>query len=281
VEVSKGRASRDFEAASILHATNFEAFSSASIINIWDVFLPTLVCPDVERVGRVGDGGKWVCGIASRFGVPHTAAMTGPLASEAIQADAGARWQLGDAAPAPCVMYSFGISTDISFEMDVLRRTPCEVLAFDPTIGELPFGTLPEGSAWRTASLDEGTRRRIKFRKAALGSGVSGSCGHAHLICDGLLDLMASNDHAFVDFLKVDVEGAEWSIFHQLEVDTRGSPSGLPVGQVMIELHVTASTHVLNVSSFFNAMETWGLIPFSREVSIFACASALARVRSY
>jgi hypothetical protein len=30
---------------------------------IWDWFTPDHVCPTMERVGRLGDGGKWICDV--------------------------------------------------------------------------------------------------------------------------------------------------------------------------------------------------------------------------
>ena len=48
----------------------------------------------MERVGRVGDGGKWMCGIEY-------------LASRSE----------------PCVMYSYGIRGDVSFEVEVVEAS--------------------------------------------------------------------------------------------------------------------------------------------------------------
>lgn len=55
---------------------------------IWDFYTPDYNCPLLkERVGRLGDGGKWVCGL---------------------------RALLEDR---PCLIYSLGSAGDISFEV--------------------------------------------------------------------------------------------------------------------------------------------------------------------
>ena len=76
-------------------------------LRIWDFFGPDYTCPySKERVGRIGDGGKWVCGM---------------------------RALLEDR---PCLVYSVGSRGDISFEEEFLSRTACEVHTFDPDLSQ-------------------------------------------------------------------------------------------------------------------------------------------------
>ena len=74
----------------------------------WDYFMPVYNgCPAKEKLGvvpRLGDNGKWTCGVQSL-----------------LQREG-------------CVVYSFGSNGDTSFEEDVLRKTVCEVHTFDPTL---------------------------------------------------------------------------------------------------------------------------------------------------
>jgi len=60
-------------------------------------------CTDVERIGRPGDGGKWICKDHIKQGA--------------------------------CVIYSLGSSNEFSFEQDAKDRLGCEVHTFDCTIG--------------------------------------------------------------------------------------------------------------------------------------------------
>ncbi|EKM54906.1 uncharacterized protein PHACADRAFT_259072 [Phanerochaete carnosa HHB-10118-sp] len=71
---------------------------------LWDFFLPVFRCPHlVQRVGTLGDGGKWVCGL-----------------------DRIARQSK------PCTIYSFGINGESSFEAALLEAAPhCEVWGYD------------------------------------------------------------------------------------------------------------------------------------------------------
>ena len=55
-----------------------------------------------RRLGRRGDGGKWVCD-------PHRISRQ-----------------------SSCLVYSFGSSEEYSFEQDVVNKLKCEVHTFDP-----------------------------------------------------------------------------------------------------------------------------------------------------
>ena len=73
---------------------------------LWlDPFRDIYRCPVVmEKVGKLSDGGKWVCGVDSVLQRPG------------------------------CVVYSFGSNGDTSFEEAILNRTTCAVFTFDPTL---------------------------------------------------------------------------------------------------------------------------------------------------
>ena len=63
----------------------------------------------MERVGAVGDGGKWLCSL------------------DALAARGAA-----------CVVYSYGVRDDVSFEAELAARTNCSVHLFDPSIAGMP-----------------------------------------------------------------------------------------------------------------------------------------------
>lgn len=71
----------------------------------------------MERIGRLGDGGKWVCGMSKYEQLP---------------------------ASRPCVVYSFGVQTESSYEDETIERTHCEVWAYDFSVTDFGKQLTPE-----------------------------------------------------------------------------------------------------------------------------------------
>jgi len=90
--------------------------------NTWYLWEPTWSCPFEERVGKLGDGGKWLCGL--RF------------------------------LKSPCVVYSFGSNYDITFETDVASISQCEIHIFDPTVTGPPEG-LPSRTTFHMIGISD------------------------------------------------------------------------------------------------------------------------------
>ena len=117
-------------------AVNCEASGAAAWYQSnWE---PAFTCQHERRVGRWGDGGKWVCD-------PYRITTN----------------------KQSCLVYSVGSYNDFSFEEGVwLDVSPeCEVHTFDPTIGEQP-SNLPVGKnihfhPWGLASQDEGSYKTL------------------------------------------------------------------------------------------------------------------------
>jgi hypothetical protein len=65
--------------------------------------LPSFAGHDLQRVGRSGDGGKWLC---AKLALLH----------------------------APCDIFSLGSHMDFSFEEEMLKSTPCHIHTFDCTV---------------------------------------------------------------------------------------------------------------------------------------------------
>jgi hypothetical protein len=94
----------------IVTASNLELIDSWSFANwtfLFDYFLPSFNCPhSVEKIGQMGDGGKWVCGL------------------EVFQDHS-------------CIVYSFGVRGDSSFEAEVIKTTNCLIFAFEGSVSKL------------------------------------------------------------------------------------------------------------------------------------------------
>eukprot|EP00759_Apiculatamorpha_spiralis_P020332 PhF_6_TR25745/c0_g1_i1/m.36288 len=69
----------------------------------YELFQPDFNCPSLERIGSLGDGGKWMCGV--NILLQHK----------------------------DCIVYSFGSNGNRVFEKAVLEMTPyCVIYTFDP-----------------------------------------------------------------------------------------------------------------------------------------------------
>ncbi|CCL98198.1 uncharacterized protein FIBRA_00192 [Fibroporia radiculosa] len=220
---------------------------------LWDFFIPAFQCPHrVERVGVLGDGGKWVCGL-----------------------DRIARQK-------ECVIYSFGVNNESSFEAELLRRAPgCQVWGYDFSVPS--FG--PEITAVPAL------RDRSHFHAWALGE-VDNHGPGVYPPTYSLSTLMALNGHQFIDILKVDIEGAEFtalSSFLSVQTAMQGtephnphappsSPNNaahpaapLPIGQMQIEIHARSDTGYSTFAPFkswWESLERAGLRPFFTEPNL-------------
>jgi hypothetical protein len=226
--------------------TDFDPFSRQSGINVWDLFPPEVSCPDVQRVGNIGEGGKWVCGLTWLEKQKKSQPLRGAGGSE------------------KCIIYSYGVSIETSFEehMLSLSELKCEIFAFDPTV--VGVNVQKQHSA------------NVHFHKQALWK-TSGA-NDAFLLTEHLFDTMNRFNHSFIDILKIDIEGSEWPVFHELFERARrirtekllsGNPSWtLPFGQLLIELHYEDMPSVVE---FFSGMAEFEMLPFSREINLQPC----------
>ncbi|TKX23983.1 methyltransferase domain-containing protein 16 [Elsinoe australis] len=177
--------------------------------NVWDFVRPAFYCPyDLERVGKLGDGGKWVCGMG------RYEAVAAPVAT-------GARGR-------PLVVYSFGVSDDSSFEAALLRRTNAEIWGYDFSV-----------QGWAKDVSVEEQGRRAHFEKWKLGAKTDEKASPQVW---AVKDLMDRNGHIFIDVMKIDVEGAEFGVLDALMEAVEAAAGDelpvLPVGQMLIEIHL-------------------------------------------
>ncbi|KAF2964195.1 hypothetical protein GQX73_g9373 [Xylaria multiplex] len=108
---------------------------------VWDFFPPTYSCPwDVRRLGNLGDGGKWICGMSK-----YESVLSRPI-----------------------VVYSFGIGDDSSFEADLLAMTSAQVFAFDYTTDGFgpEISTNDSGTSFEKLALggEDGHRNDVEYQ---------------------------------------------------------------------------------------------------------------------
>lgn len=156
------------------------------------------------RVGRPGDGGKWVYD-------PQ---------------------RLRDHA----IVYSFGVGDDISFDADMAGLFGCQVYLFDPNPMVARDFPSPESGYACGAG-------RLFYLPLGLGP-VSTEKGHEwdlvikHKKCPAksLLGVARSLGHTRVDVLKIDIEGGEFSALP--EILASHALSALDVKMVLVEFHM-------------------------------------------
>lgn len=236
---------------------------------IWDFFPPAFNCPhELERIGALGDGGKWLCGLSRLESKPD------------------------------CVVYSIGAATHASFEAELLARTRfCEVWGFDFTVpGFGPEITAPHksDSDWRAyfaepvehfytadgqereegADAEEGGRKeywsdRGKSLERRTHFKPWGVAGHdAPATSDKppiytIESLMRLNDHAHIDVLKIDAESLEFDVLTAFVA----AFSTLPIGQLIVELHVW-NRPFDELLKWWEALERAGLRAFMTEPNL-------------
>ncbi|KAL1582194.1 hypothetical protein WHR41_09186 [Cladosporium halotolerans] len=203
--------------------------------NVWDLFRPTFYCPyDMERVGKLGDGGKWVCGMSR-----HETLTPGP-SSEANP-------------ESTMVVYSFGVEHDSSFEAALLQRLNVEIWGFDYSVDGWAKEVPPSS--------------RVHFKKAAISKTTDREQSPPQL---AVWDIMAENGHDFIDVMKMDIEGSEFEALAALMDSIEGTGAKtLPVGQLLIELHLISEdgvpSTVQELVNWFERLEHLGMRPVFNE----------------
>jgi FkbM family methyltransferase len=138
------------------------------------------------------------------------------------------------------VVYSLGVGDDISFDLDLIARFGLEVHAFDPTPEAarwLGSQTLPDGFLFHNVGVagHDGTALFFPNRSAGIASSVvQGS--HVtetptELAVRRLPTLMADLGHTYLDLLKMDIEGAEYSVIEDV------LSADVEIRQILVEFH--------------------------------------------
>lgn len=228
-------------ALNYFNLTEFDPFSRQSGINIWDLFPPEYSCPDIQRIGNIGEGGKWVCGLS----------WLKKQKAQVLRGGASER----------CIIYSYGVSIETSFEQHVLSlpELNCQIFAFDPTVVKV---NVDDDSA-------------LLFHKQALWNTTGAT--DAFLVTEHIFDTMNRLNHSYIDILKVDIEGSEWPVFNEIlhrarrirnEKSQGGNSWNLPFGQLLIELHYEDTPSIVE---FFSGLAEFGFSAFSREINLQPC----------
>jgi len=192
---------------------------------VWDFFPAAYNCPhEIQRLGALGDGGKWVCGISRVETKPD------------------------------CIVYSFGINLESSFEAEVLANTEnCQIWGYDFSVNS--FGPeIPRSQAHRT-----------HFRPYGLAGSDSGPDATTKMYT--IDSLMKMNGHTHIDILKVDIERWEFETLSALLKPYLASGKPLPFGQLQLEIHIWDMSFA-EYLTWWETLEAAGLRPFWTEPNL-------------
>eukprot|EP01105_Mastigella_eilhardi_P006158 TRINITY_DN17764_c0_g1_i1.p1 TRINITY_DN17764_c0_g1~~TRINITY_DN17764_c0_g1_i1.p1 ORF type:complete len:285 (-),score=90.66 TRINITY_DN17764_c0_g1_i1:187-1041(-) len=179
----------------------------------FELFEPPYECVAGEdRVGNIGDGGKWTCGMERVLAVQ------------------------------PCVVYSLGSNTQVDFEDDVyqLSNGTCEIHVFDQQDLNGFFADLP----------------RYHFHQALVTAER------------GVVQFLREMHHSHLNVLKIDVEGAEFTVMDALAALP---PTERPwIGELLVEVHFldNPEDYILNAAALYKLVrnaQALGLAHFHRE----------------
>ncbi|THU93793.1 hypothetical protein K435DRAFT_861171 [Dendrothele bispora CBS 962.96] len=197
---------------------------------VWDFFPAAYNCPhELVRVGALGDGGKWVCGL-SRVETKKD-----------------------------CVIYSVGINHESSFEAQLLTSTShCEVWGYDFSVSS--FG--PQ----ITRSLSPRTHF-FAYGLAGNDHIPPPNAPSTDYPMYTLQSLMKMNGHTHIDILKVDIESWEFETLTTMLKPYLESGEPLPFGQLQLEIHLWNKTFE-DFLEWWEMLESAGLRPFMTEPNL-------------
>jgi hypothetical protein len=176
-----------------------------------------------RRFGHAGDGGWYACV------EPGSADGGGPVRF------------LGQQPDTPCLVYSFGIRDDWTFDV-AMRDAGCEVHSFDPTIGQprrcrwgsdtSPHGCQPAGIEFHPIGLGAVDGERLQVDED---SAKHGGAGELKTLATIRQELGHSGRELTV--LKFDIEGSEWQVLKQIAAHSASAGGGGKVAQILTEIH--------------------------------------------
>ena len=139
------------------------------------------------------------------------------------------------------VVYSFGIGEDISFDKELLSLYKCTVHGFDPTPKSITWvknNSLPKNFFFHEYGIDS-KNGTVTFYLPKNPDHVSGTVQKVNdsrsesitVPMKNLTTIAKESGHTYIDVLKMDIEGSEYSVIPDI------LSSGISIKQILIEFH--------------------------------------------
>lgn len=148
-------------------------------------------------------------------------------------------------------LYSLGVGCNIKFDVEMIGRFDLDVHAFDPTPSSIEwiaaqstpsrFNFHPWAVADHDGTIRFAPRRSLSLREsddhsaemiyAVLPADLDDQPGQIEVAAMALPNIAARLGHSSIEFLKMDIEGAEYDVI-QTMVDTKLRPA-----QIVVEFH--------------------------------------------
>jgi len=139
------------------------------------------------------------------------------------------------------IIYSFGVGTDISFDLEMISRFGVRIQAFDPTPKSIQWideQKLPNEFIFTPIGIAPASGE-IEFTLPDNLNNVSGSINNVlgskgikiQVPVKDLESIMQNLSHAHIDILKMDIEGSEYDVIDSI-IDKK-----IPIKQLLIEFH--------------------------------------------
>lgn len=140
------------------------------------------------------------------------------------------------------IVYSLGIGTDISFDMELINTFQCEVFGFDPTPKSIKW--VKDNVQNKKFKMSEygisHTSGKMTFYLPKNKEHVSGSIEPVKTVNQSnalslefktLKEALEANNHKYLDLLKMDIEGAEYDVLAYI------LQTGIQINQIVVEFH--------------------------------------------
>jgi len=138
-------------------------------------------------------------------------------------------------------VYSFGVGEDISFDLSLIKQYGATVHAFDPTPGSIKWlrtQYLPSELKFHEVGIADFDGkatfyppRNPKHISHTMLHRLDSDSEPINVEVKRLSTLMKEHGHKHIDILKMDIEGAEYSVLQDI------IGSRIPIGQILVEFH--------------------------------------------